>query len=324
MYELQTPQNWLRRGEAYLPPMSSSSAETVKAIQERINALEASIGQDPSQIFLSKPYVTSQQLPAISTSISDSVEVERALSSLADLVPLTAVLVWMHSFAASLCLPFGHHDHLSSGLFYVVYLWANRLSPAVDGQAEAEALIPAAAVLLSLYYLDAGHLPEGKYHCAGATSLALTAGLHRIGSPVQISHPLFAFPNAALTVPTDTTRSKEMIDAFWSVVIRNNYWVAASGVTSSISSEVLISTPWPTDKPTLDLPSTMAVPESDPHRLSSLALLVQASIILDRIKRQPPEDAETQPRRVGWVRDPLFHFSEFVRTALKASAMLLL
>ncbi|KAJ7464844.1 hypothetical protein B0H11DRAFT_67965 [Mycena galericulata] len=295
-------------------PPAPQLEEPVEAMQEGINALEASTGQDPSQIFLSKPYVSSQQLSATSTPVPKFIE---------EHVPqLTGTLVdtFLHRFAgdqffffdssvfhrtASLCLPFGHHDHLSSGLSYVVYLWANRLSPADGGQAEAKALILAvnhlasdiagiqqhphrilqiiqAAVLLSLYYLDAGYLSEGKYHCAGATSLALTAGLHRIGSPAQISHLPFAFPGVALAVPPDTTRSKEMIDAFWSVVILNNYWVAASGITSSISSEVLISTPYPTDNSILGLPSAVAVPESDPHGLSSLALLVQASIILDR------------------------------------------
>lgn len=50
----------------------------------------------------------------------------------------------------------------------------------------------------------------------------------------------------ALPVPPDVTRAKEMVDAFWSVVTLNNYWVAAFGVPSSIPRDVSIRTPWPT------------------------------------------------------------------------------
>lgn len=165
--------------------------------------------------------------------------------------------------AALLPLPYGP----PTALLNAMYLWASRFNRTANGQDDFLALavhhlalevaaiqtfqpplrilqIIQASVLLSVYYLEAGLLVEGKYHCAGATSLAFSAGLHRIGSSSPAPH--LPFLNSSLAVPPDIARAKEMVDAFWSVVTLNNYWVAVSGTPSSILWGPSITTPWPT------------------------------------------------------------------------------
>ncbi|KAJ7467687.1 hypothetical protein FB451DRAFT_1178059 [Mycena latifolia] len=126
-----------------------------------------------------------------------------------------------------------------------------------------------AAVLLSLYYLDAGRLVEGRYHCAGATSLAFSAGLHQLGAAPRALTPPFVFAPVA----QDTSREREHIAAFWSVVLLNNYLVVAAGVPSSIPTDPSITT-------TLWVTKSSAADETAGD--DSATLLVQASILLER------------------------------------------
>ncbi|KAJ7602926.1 hypothetical protein B0H17DRAFT_1154880 [Mycena rosella] len=81
---------------------------------------------------------------------------------------------------------------------------------------------------------------EGRYHCAAATSLAFTARLHQVqrGSAPH-PHPPFVLSDAALRSHRIFPK-KEQIDAFWSIVILNNYWVAASSLPSSIPCDTSI------------------------------------------------------------------------------------
>ncbi|KAJ7614893.1 hypothetical protein FB45DRAFT_936341 [Roridomyces roridus] len=170
---------------------------------------------------------------------------------------------------------------ISRGLSCVLHLWINHIGHAEANDHDRTLLAFArgqlnniseledpvgvlqtmqAVLLLSLYFLDVAHLGLGRYYCAIATSLAFTARLHRLGSPPQTSFPSFAFSDR-LPMPTTIEQRREMIDAFWSVVILNNYWVAASGLPSFIPCDVSIITPWPK---------------------APLALLAQASILLER------------------------------------------
>ncbi|KAJ7605571.1 hypothetical protein FB45DRAFT_486833 [Roridomyces roridus] len=181
---------------------------------------------------------------------------------------------------------------ISRGLSCVLDLWINRLAnaegndhqtllalarghlndiPQVEDPAGVLQTIQA-ALLLSLYFLDTSHRCEGRYYCAIATSIAITARLHRLGSAPQPSLPSFAFSDR-LSMPATIEQRREMIDAFWSVVILNNYWVAASGLPCFIPCDVSISTAWPKD-PTLE--------NSHPRRHTPFALLAQASILLER------------------------------------------
>ncbi|KAJ7113841.1 hypothetical protein C8R44DRAFT_710308, partial [Mycena epipterygia] len=188
-----------------------------------------------------------------------------------------------------------------------MYLWASRFDPTANGQDDFLALtvhhlglevaaiqtlqppsqilqIIQASVLLSVYYLDSGRLVEGKYHCAAATSLAFSAGLHRVGSSSPAPH--LPFLNSPLAVPPDGTRAKEMVDAFWSVVLLNNYWVAVSGAPSSILWDSSITTPWPTHEPVVlvhRLPvEFLNENDGNGNGDSTHTLLLKASILLAR------------------------------------------
>ncbi|KAJ7616594.1 hypothetical protein FB45DRAFT_934536 [Roridomyces roridus] len=178
----------------------------------------------------------------------------------------------------SLPSPSLRSSHLSEGLMYVLQLWAHRISPTEGSSSWEDDLlflashhIPGeimkdaptstqhphrtlqliqACILLSLYYLDVSRPAEGRYYCAAATSLALTAGLHRLGSPLAPkSFPSFAFDEAVVPLPPDATRGMEMVAAFWSVVLLNNYWVAVCGAPSCIASDLVITTPRQGDAP---------------------------------------------------------------------------
>ncbi|KAJ7214893.1 hypothetical protein GGX14DRAFT_609672 [Mycena pura] len=199
-----------------------------------------------------------------------------------------------------------HCDILSRGLLNAVFLWASRISqnlfveshysPAdlvartVSAIAGDTMLIDScrrtlqviqAEVLLSLYYMEAGHFLQGSYHCAAATSLAFSIGLHQLGYP---SYP-GPFPPEILRHfhPMDTVnaRSTELLNAFLSVVILNNYWVVSCGVPSSIPSGTTISTPWPTSYQVTQLHSIAASTRNDVAGNSPLALLANASTLFE-------------------------------------------
>jgi hypothetical protein len=101
-----------------------------------------------------------------------------------------------------------------------------------------------ASVLLSLYYLESARPLEGRYHSAAAVSLAFTAGLHRVGSvpyTAQVAPPLLLSFIPLLPSPPEG----QMISAFWTVVLLDNYWVVTSGAPSLVPSDAAISTPYP-------------------------------------------------------------------------------
>ncbi|KAJ7214859.1 hypothetical protein GGX14DRAFT_359806, partial [Mycena pura] len=102
-----------------------------------------------------------------------------------------------------------------------------------------------AEILLSLYYMETGRFLEGSYHCAAATSLAFSTGLHQLGYPSYIGPLPLEFLRPSLPAVADNARSAESVNAFWSIVILNNYWVAVSGVPSSVPSGTPINTTWP-------------------------------------------------------------------------------
>jgi hypothetical protein len=96
-------------------------------------------------------------------------------------------------------------------------------------------------VLLSLYYLDYGRLLEANYHRAGATSLVFISGLHQLGASSQ--NLVVQGENIPIQMGASLI---EMINAFWSVLLINNYCVAASDTPSSMPYDAPINTPWPT------------------------------------------------------------------------------
>ncbi|KAJ7670745.1 hypothetical protein DFH06DRAFT_1369798 [Mycena polygramma] len=198
----------------------------------------------------------------------------------------------------------GRPDLLPRGLLNAVSLWATRLAPLVNVEStySEEALLGRtvyhlardiatvdgprnhqlilliqAEVLLPLYYLDAGNLLQGDYHRVGATSLAFTAGLHV--PPSQTSQPSQLLSNT-LPESVDMDRRKELVGGFWSIVILNNYFVAASGVPSSVPCDILTAR-WRTDI----VPGSVSSSDpffdgNDVHNHSPQTMYIKASILL--------------------------------------------
>ncbi|KAJ7834882.1 hypothetical protein B0H14DRAFT_3461734 [Mycena olivaceomarginata] len=74
----------------------------------------------------------------------------------------------------------------------------------------------------------------------------------------------------------------EMINAFWSVLLINNYCVAASDTPSSMPYDAPINTPWPTHFPNVAPSSVPFLDEDGVTGHSPLTLLTKASIHLER------------------------------------------
>ncbi|KAF7329524.1 hypothetical protein MKEN_00214900 [Mycena kentingensis (nom. inval.)] len=150
-----------------------------------------------------------------------------------------------------------------------------------------------ASILLSLYFLDTAQFTQGRYHCAAATSLALSCGLHQLGAaPGMASAP---FPPSFLRHGESSSLAhihapaRESIDAFWAVVILNNYFVAVCGAPSSMPSDTMISTRWPTHQPPYAQAQDPAATNpnvnantNDVAGHSPLTLLAKSSILLER------------------------------------------
>lgn len=97
-----------------------------------------------------------------------------------------------------------------------------------------------------MYYLTLGRPVEGIYHSSAAVSLAISAGLHLIRSSQLTPQPYFGVLETPFPPPADALEEGERINAFWTVVIVNNYWVAAHGSPSAIPyHDTPIDTPWP-------------------------------------------------------------------------------
>ncbi|KAJ7924096.1 hypothetical protein B0H13DRAFT_1601927, partial [Mycena leptocephala] len=218
-------------------------------------------------------------------------------------------------FRKSLLLPgpLGHPARPAPGLIGAVYLWMHHLSfnrsQVISAEAELLSLTTQnlahdlsavhhpnlilhtiqAEVLLSYYYMDSARLLEGIYHCAAAVSLAWCAGINKIGAPLRKSNLRFVFSDV-LSDPPDELEAAERINAFWAVLMLNNCWVAASGLSSNIPDDIgEVCTPWPTEGMLPQAPSgypTVAQflsGEDHPDGLSGSALAVKASILLERV-----------------------------------------
>ncbi|KAJ6501205.1 hypothetical protein C8R47DRAFT_1068186 [Mycena vitilis] len=144
---------------------------------------------------------------------------------------------------------------------------ARELAAVVEPQNYRIIYLMQAEVLLSSYHFDAGNLLQGKYHCAGATSLAFTVGLHQCVPTSQTPCPplvLLDMLSELLYVARRIPGRKELADGFWSVALLNNYFVAASGVPSSIPSD-LISARWRADKKSAPFHNSSSFVENEVH-----------------------------------------------------------
>ncbi|KAK7058039.1 transcriptional activator protein acu-15 [Favolaschia claudopus] len=286
----------------------------IQALEHQIEILS---GKDPSSVFLSSPYPEVQELDLLDAHTSDNAFATP--SPIEDTLEQTGTLIenFLRHFSRSqfFFLNSSHFQQttlslphlLPTGLLSAVALWGNRLFPnsvAVSTYTEEELLsrtvhqvareiaaidhappqrilyLIQTEVLLSLYYLDCVRLFECNYHCAGATSLALTSGLHRLVASTQpLEPPSTLSAGVSIRVQMGTAWAMEMIDAFWSVVILNNYCVAASETPSSIPCDTPVVTPWPTH-----MPFTPPIASgNDLVGHSPLTLLARASVQLERV-----------------------------------------
>ncbi|KAJ6481336.1 hypothetical protein C8R47DRAFT_595755 [Mycena vitilis] len=308
---LQPPRSLNPCKYSHAPAAGDGSSRGMVAAEQEINELE----QEPSTIFLWDPYSSRSGEPDDSTNRGEN-PLDTASSPIEEPHELTTDLmdVFCHHFAGCPLFfldpaPFqqsalGRPDLLPRGLLNAVSLWATRFSPPVNSEPiyseEASLrrtvyhvardiatiddprnhqliLLIQAEVLLSLYYLDAGNLPQGDYHRVGATSLAFTAGLHV--PPSQMPQPLRLLSNMR-PESVDMDRRKELVGGFWSIVVLNNYFVAASGAPSSVPCDIL-TTRWRTDiVPGSDPSADPFSDGSDVHNHSSQTMYIKASILL--------------------------------------------
>lgn len=216
-------------------------------------------------------------------------------------------------------LPFGHYSRPSPALLSAVYLWGSRLSPTRHDIYNEDAFLVCtlqnihqdlgghhpqrvlhglqAEILLSLYYLTLGRPVEGIYHLSAAVSLTVSAGLHLIRSSQMMLQPIFSVLEPTLPPPATALEEGERIHAFWTVLILNNYWVAAHGSPSAIPYYgTPIDTPWPLEldeyvslqlfQPVLGAGSGGTIAQFmaglNVDGFSALALHAKAAILLER------------------------------------------
>ncbi|KAF7329134.1 hypothetical protein MKEN_00173900 [Mycena kentingensis (nom. inval.)] len=198
-----------------------------------------------------------------------------------------------------------------TSLVNIIYFWAAHLEHRPTGEfldaairhlpldmqtaaSNSELLIETlqAALLLSLYYLHATESTEGRYHATSAASLAFSAGLHQIYAGINTFYPsLFALNGPVLAQPNDAQTTSERVDAFWSIVLVNSLWTAALGGYPALASAsgLSIDTPWPGGtRAGATIVKFLNRHEADGH--SSFALLVKASVLLERVAEITTQD----------------------------------
>ncbi|KAJ7773780.1 hypothetical protein B0H14DRAFT_3589009 [Mycena olivaceomarginata] len=252
----------------------SQLGESMEAMQNRINELEHQLEllnrQDLSKVFLEEPYSNQRfQGLAPDSEIWDDLMQFGGISS-----PLEVVALWATHVSA---------NSLDESVYSEEKLLARTVHHVAQDIAAGGALpqrilhMIQTEILLSLYYLDYGRLLEANYHCAGATSLAFISGLHQLGTSSQN----VVVQGENIPIPLGAILRMEMINAFWSVLLINNYCVAASNTPSSMPYDAPISTPWPTHFPNVALSPAPFLDEDGVNGHSPLTLLAKSSIQLE-------------------------------------------
>ncbi|KAJ7358104.1 hypothetical protein DFH08DRAFT_1075350 [Mycena albidolilacea] len=301
--------------------VSTQLEESMERMQNKIYELEHQLellnGQDPSKVFLEEPYSNQQLqgLPPEPDTWDNLMQFGGIPSPIEEPLELTGALLdlFLHhffrypfffleptQFQQTALLP----DLLPRSLLVSVALWATHVSenPLAESVYSEEELLARTVhhvardiaagdalpqrmlhmiqteVLLSLYYLDYGRLLEANYHRAGATSLVFISGLHQLGASSQN----LVVQGENIPIQMGASLRMEMINAFWSVLLINNYCVAASNTPSSMPYDAPITTPWPTHFPNVAPSSVLFLDEDGVTGNSPLTLLTQASIHLER------------------------------------------
>ncbi|KAJ7849255.1 hypothetical protein B0H14DRAFT_3669243 [Mycena olivaceomarginata] len=299
--------------------------ESMETMQNRIYELEHQLellnGQDPSKVFLEEPY-SNQQLQGLTPepdTWDNLMQFGGIPSPIEEPPKLTGTLLdlFLHHFSRhpfffldptqfqqTALLP----DLLPRGLLVAVALWATHVSEnplAETVYSEEELLVRTVhhvardiaagdtlpqrmlhmiqtEVLLSLYYLDYGRLLEANYHRAGATSLVFISGLHQLGASSQN----LVVQGENIPIQMGASLRMEMINAFWSVLLINNYCVAASNTPSSMPYDAPINTPWPTHFPNV-APSSVLFLDEDGRYWESPPNTVDKSVHPARTHHDP-------------------------------------
>ncbi|KAJ7458971.1 hypothetical protein FB451DRAFT_1182559 [Mycena latifolia] len=303
------------RPEGLIPHESPTQMlETIQALRARIEELEYVTPPDPSRGYSGQPYTSPAQgqdiLELFNKEPPPDLIVNLVDNFLRRFVDSGYFFIDPLRFRASalLPLPFGHRDRPSPSLLSAVYLWGGALSHITPpGPYTPDAFLLCALengprdltaiganpqmvletiqteVLLSFYYLHTALPVEGRYHASVAASLALGADLHLIRSPQQNApYPPFVLASPVLPRPENAADEAVRINAFWTVVLINNHWVGADGSPSAIPYGMPIDTPWPGSSQG-GATITRFLNGSDVDGSSSVALLVKASILLERI-----------------------------------------
>ncbi|KAJ6564047.1 hypothetical protein B0H19DRAFT_1233176 [Mycena capillaripes] len=289
--------------------------ETIERLKLRIEQLEHVKGHAPAEIHLHHPYESSGHESSDQDSSSRATTPESYVASQNIQEPALEIIKKLFTgsgyfffdplkFCSSvlLPLPFGHINRPSPALLSAVYLWGCVLSPILpDGEntfllsalhhlpadirgiaAQPKLILDTiqTEILLSLYYLHTALPVQGRYHAAAAASLALVVGLNQQHNPNE--QDSFALGGQLLPPAADALEVAERVDAFWSVVIMNNYWAAAQGSPSPVPYGPSIGTPWPSGSQAgATITNFLSSKEKDGY--SPVALLAKASILLERI-----------------------------------------
>ncbi|KAJ7089083.1 hypothetical protein C8R44DRAFT_751520 [Mycena epipterygia] len=291
-------------------------AEEMARIQDSMKEPDTSDSLETSKVFLSDPYATrhvsSMNYPLVRASLPPTTTQEFCLVHNAMEVFLKRFshcglfFLERHRFrhSALLSLPFGHPARPAPGLLSAVYLWSSHISANAPAFLYTEQQFLALTVhnlahdlsgvhphlilhtiqtevLLSYYYLDRGHILEGRQHCAAALSLASCAGIHQIGSIRHPPIPPFALSTAALDTPSEEIEEQERSNAFWSLVVLNNFWAAASGLPPIRPYNILTDSAFTREHGIATIAQFLGGVDRDGH--SPFALLAKASILLERI-----------------------------------------
>lgn len=164
----------------------------------------------------------------------------------------------------------GHHSRPSPALVNAVYLWSIHLSPTTYAPLQESAYLQSslwhlsndlsgshphkvihviqAEVLLSFFYLKNGKMLLGNYHANAALSVSLSAGLHSMQLSSIVSEQDVS-SNCELGLPPTIGihEDAQRINAFWGVLILNNYWITIqeSHYMFYDLNDSEVSTPWP-------------------------------------------------------------------------------
>jgi len=230
--------------------------------------------------------------------------------------------------AALQVVSFGDFSRPSPAVLSAVYLWGAHLSRSEHLLGQERALMVRALqcaatdllgdhpdavlhrlqadVLFAYYFLRTGRFLQAKFHSSSAASLALAAGLHQIGSPLEGQSILGLSSDQAIYLPPprDAVEERERVNGFWNVLVLHKYMMIALEPPTSVCGSLeapgmQFVTPLPAHPSALDSETgssagtlrTLQIPRDNSPSESSggdqpgrsiIAMNVQAAILLHR------------------------------------------